>query len=217
MQREEIWQAVRAERLSLAALLEGLTPDQWEHASACPGWRVRDVAAHLTLAPHATYGLVLKELAKARGDFDRMIHRTAVARAAAPTADLVADLRAIADSRRLAPFTTINEPLLDVLVHGQDIAVPLGVDRPMPPAGATTAADRVWRKAFPFFARRKLRGLRLAATDVRWSRGDGELVEGPIAALLVLLTGRRYTLPQLTGPGVALLTGTPHSQKGRVP
>lgn len=217
MQAEEIWQTVRAERLSLAALLDGLTPQQWEHPSACPGWRVRDVAAHLTLAPHATYGLVLTELARARGDFNRMIHRTAVARAAAPTEDIVADLRAIAGSRRRAPFTTRIEPLLDVLVHGQDIAVPLGIERPMPPRGAMAAADRVWRRAFPFFARRKLRGLRLVATDAQWSRGDGELVEGPIAALLVLLTGRRYTLPRLSGPGAALLTTTSQIHEGRVP
>ena len=30
-------------------LLAGLSGEQWEHPSLCEGWRVRDVAAHLTL------------------------------------------------------------------------------------------------------------------------------------------------------------------------
>jgi hypothetical protein len=58
---------------------------------------------------------------------------------------------------------------------------------------------------FPFQARRRLSGLRLAATDVPWSVGDGPAVEGPIAALLLLLTGRSAALGELSGDGVPLL------------
>ncbi|MGI5458087.1 hypothetical protein ACQEWB_33905 [Streptomyces sp. CA-249302] len=31
---------------------------------------------------------------------------------------------------------------------------------------------------------------RLVATDIEWTRGEGEEVRGPIKALLLLLTGR---------------------------
>ena len=106
-------------------------------------------------------------------------------------------------SRRTAPGVTDLEPLIDVLVHGQDIAIPLGRVRPMPAQAAATAATRVWSMRWPFHAKRKLSGLRLAATDHPWSAGQGLLVEGPVAAILLLLTGRRAALPQLSGPGAA--------------
>ena len=47
-----------------------------------------------------------------------------------------------------------------------------------------------------------MRGLRLVATDHAWSVGEGRLVEGPMAALLLLITGRAAALPLLSGPGV---------------
>lgn len=49
--------------------------------------------------------------------------------------------------------------------------------------------------------------LRLQATDTDWAVGEGAQVEGPIAALLLLLTGRRVALAQLSGPGADLIRG----------
>jgi hypothetical protein len=43
--------------------------------------------------------------------------------------------------------------LFDVLVHAQDIAIPLGRDYPMPPEAARAGADRVWTMGWPFCAR----------------------------------------------------------------
>ncbi len=91
--------------------------------------------------------------------------------------------------RRLAPTTSPREPLLDLLVHGQDIALALGRRREMPPAAARDAADRVWTMRVPPRPW-PLPKARLVATDVVWTRGEGEEVRGPIAALLLLLTGR---------------------------
>jgi uncharacterized protein (TIGR03083 family) len=39
----------RAERERLAALLGGLSQEQWAAPSLCAGWRVREVAAHITM------------------------------------------------------------------------------------------------------------------------------------------------------------------------
>jgi uncharacterized protein (TIGR03083 family) len=111
----------------------------------------------------------------------------------------------MAGSRRKAPGVSHLEPLIDVQVHGQDIAIPLGRPRPMPARAAAAAADRVWPSLFPWRAGRKLSGFRLAATDCSWSAGDGQLVEGPIGAILLLLTGRRAALAQLSGPGARTL------------
>lgn len=91
-------------------------------------------------------------------------------------------------------------------MHGQDIAIPLGRRRDMPLEAAAVAATRDWTMGFPFYARRRLAGLRLDATDVDWSVGQGAVVEGPIAALLLVLTGRPAGLAALSGDGMADLT-----------
>jgi uncharacterized protein (TIGR03083 family) len=170
---------------------------------------VRDVAAHLALAQTGA-GRATVDLLRAGGRLQRMIHDTAVRHAALPPGQLTGRIRGMAGSRRTAPGVTPLEPLLDVLVHGQDIAVPLGRSRTMPVAAATTAATRVWNLPWPmsttFRTRRRLAGLRLVATDTDWAVGEGDPVEGPIQALLMVLTGRTAGVrDELSGPGASRL------------
>ena len=173
MDRDEVWRAIDGERVSLADLLDRLGDQEWETLSLCAGWRVRDVAAHLTMA-HARLFPVAVAAVRARGNFDRMIHDSAVRQARRlPVREYAPRLRAMAGSRRKAPGVSHLEPLIDVLVHGQDIAIPLGRPRPMPVPAAVAAADRVWPSLYPWRAGRKLSGFRLAATDCSWSAGDG--------------------------------------------
>ncbi|MBT2385554.1 hypothetical protein J7E86_18635, partial [Streptomyces sp. ISL-11] len=120
-------------------------------------------------------------------------------------AALAAELRALAGSHRHAVGTTHVEPLLDVLVHGQDIALPLGRPREIPPPAAAVAATRVWTMGVPFRARKRFRGLRFAATDAVWAAGEGKDAEGPIGAILLTLTGRTAVLDRLSGEGAAEL------------
>ncbi|MBB3082617.1 maleylpyruvate isomerase family mycothiol-dependent enzyme [Geodermatophilus sabuli] len=204
MDVDEVWRTIDAERDGLAGLLEELSPAEWEAPSLCTAWRVRHVAAHLTLA-HMGAGPALVEAVRARGSFDRMIRDTALRAGGLPVEEYPRRIRAMVGSRRRAPFISPMEPLTDVLVHGQDVALPLGRTRPMPTAAAAAAATRVWETGFPFNARRRLRGYRLTATDTDWSAGEGAAVEGPIAALLLLLTGRDAALDQLAGTGAQQL------------
>jgi uncharacterized protein (TIGR03083 family) len=206
MDVDDVWQSIDAERAGLADLLDTLSPAEWAAPSLCPAWRVRDVAAHLTLA-HMPPATAVLEALRARGNYDRLVHDSAVQQGALPCDEFPRRLRAMVGSRRKIPFVAPLVPLLDVLVHGQDIARPIGRHRPMPPRPAAAAAGQVWSMGWPFHARRRLRGLRLAATDVPWSVGDGPAVEGPIAALLLLMTGRDAALDELTGPGVRALAG----------
>lgn len=202
---DESWQVVDRERASLVDLLEGLGPQEWEKPTQCGDWRVRDVAAHLTIAARISYGAVLREFVRARGSFDRMIHDTSVREGELPVTEIVANLRSTIGTRRLAPGTTRREPLLDILVHGQDIALALGRERAMPVEAARDAADRVWTMRFPPRPW-PLPRHRLVATDVEWTRGEGEEISGPISALLLLLTGRTAAAsPRLNG---AVPTGT---------
>jgi uncharacterized protein (TIGR03083 family) len=206
MDVDSSWRVIASERRSLADLLEQLTGEQWETPSLCSGWRVRDVAAHIAMVPTAPGPLAMARGAiRARGNFNRLNHELAVRHARRPTADIVAELRGEADSRRLPSVTSVTNLGFDILVHGQDIAIPLGVTRPMPPDAAKAGAARVWAMGWPFWARRRLRGYRLIATDTIWSAGAGAEVHGPIDALLLLLTGRPAGLTRLTGDGVNTL------------
>jgi uncharacterized protein (TIGR03083 family) len=205
---DDVWAVVDAERSSLADLLDGLAAAEWERPSLCVGWRVRDVAAHLALA-HTGPAAAAGAMVRAGGSFDRMIRDTARRHAAVPPDRIVAELRAMVGSRRRAVGVSHLEPMLDVLVHGQDIAIPLDRPRPVPVAAAAAAATRIWTMGWPlsraFRARSRLRGLALVATDTAWSAGEGERVEGPVAALLLLLAGRSAAVDRLGGPGGARL------------
>ena len=210
MEIESQWRWVETERRSLAALLAELGAEQWESPSLCTEWRVRDVAAHVAMTPAgepATRQL-LAGLVRARGDLWAFGRDVAIAWGAQRTpADVVAVLDQQAASRRMPRVTNAANLLLDVLVHGQDIAVPLGIDRPVPTEPGAAALRRIWAMGWPFHARRRLAGLALVATDADVRLGAGAEVRGPLAALLLLSTGRAAAAcERLTGPGLAGLS-----------
>lgn len=208
MDKDAQWAWVESERRSLADLLESLTPAQWEHPSLCPQWRVRDVAGHLAMTPAGdpSTGEMVRGLVRNRGDLWGMGRDVAVAWSARPPAEIVAVLRSMAASRRRPAVTTDANVLLDVIVHGQDIAVPLGLERPVPLEPGLASFDRIWRMGWPFWARRRLRGVTLVATDADLRVGDGPEVRGSLAALLLLVSGRRAAAVELLdGPGVTRL------------
>ena len=207
MDTEQTWRVIEQQRLAIADLLDGLSTEQWESPSLCAGWRIRDVAAHLTaVSQPPSPGSLLVDLIRARGSFHRLNTLASRRRARRPTEQLVADLRAGAASRKVPLVSNDRNVLFDLLVHGQDIAIPLGVDLRMPPEAAADGASRVWSMGWPFWAQRRLRGMRLTATDVEWSVGSEAEIRGPIRGLLLLLTGRTSTAaPLLSGEGLAQL------------
>lgn len=209
MERDEKWAVIADQRRVLAGLLDELDEAAWDQPSLCSDWRVRDVAAHVALTPQSPGVLrILGMGVRARGDFDALNRDLAVAHADRLGATVASELRRLADSRRKPAITTLDNLLFDTLVHVQDVAVPAARPVAMPLTAAREGAERVWRMGWPFWARRRLRGVRLIATDVEWTGGHGAEVRGPVQALLLLLTGRTGTaLPQLTGPGVQRLAG----------
>jgi uncharacterized protein (TIGR03083 family) len=206
MDESSIPQAVAAERRSLCDQLQLVDSSCWDTPSLCAGWSVKDVLAHLTTTTRTALPQVLLGALRAGGRFHRMTDRAARARSARFTPEeLIAQLRETADSARRMPGSAPMDPLLDVLVHGQDITRPLQMNRSMPSAAAIAALDHVVGNAF-YQAPRRLAGLAVEATDVRWSHGKGaHHVRGTAADLLLAITGRPNGLQHLTGSGVATL------------
>ncbi|MFF0903344.1 UNVERIFIED_CONTAM: maleylpyruvate isomerase family mycothiol-dependent enzyme [Kocuria sp. CPCC 205316] len=208
MNDDDVWAAIDLQRRRTADLLAGLSEEQWGRPSLCEGWTVRDVAAHLTLQQMGPVA-ALRSALRHPGGLNHIIRESARDRARRPADRLVAGVSASVGSRRPNVGLTNLETLIDILVHGQDIAVPLGLELEMPPKAAAAAAERVrasggTRKA-QVFRHLPLEGFRLSATDVSWAAGEGPEIRGPIAALLLLLTGRRAGLDRLTGDGAEML------------
>jgi uncharacterized protein (TIGR03083 family) len=205
---ERSWQVIEQQRLSLADLLESLTDEQWNTPSLCEGWRVKDVAAHVAMTPQPPTLMALAgELIRARGSLANATRDVAVQYAERPGVDLVAEMREHASSRRLPKVTNYRNIVLDILVHGQDIAIPLGIPREMPKDAVLAALERAWTIGRLLGVSRSIKRFRYTATDVDWRAGQGPEVVGPGAALLLLLTGRTVAIPQLSGPGVDALSG----------
>lgn len=193
-------------REQTADLLRDLTPEQWEAQSLCEGWKVREVAAHLSVLGRMSPLAIAQGMLKARGNFNRYVDSDAREHAAKhDTGELVAELRLAANNFNRPPGTSKLDPLADVIVHTLDITVPLGIEWSAPTDAAVAAAERLAFTGGLLMNAKRMRGLRLEATNADWSKGHGPVVRGPIESLLLLLAGRRIALTGLTGEGVAVL------------
>lgn len=216
MNDDELWAAIDAQRVRTVALLRELNGDEWDRASLCDGWRVRDVAAHLT-KQQLTLRDALKDLLRHPGSLNHVVNASAIAEAnRRPPEDLIADIAGMVGSRRHNIGVTARETLIDIVVHGQDIAIPLERRLEVAPKTAATAVRRVWagqasrrgRLMARVFRALPYQSYRLIATDVDWAAGEGPEIRGPILAILLLLTGRTAGYAQLSGPGAVALGTT---------
>lgn len=205
MDRAWVFDAAADERRQIANLAADLDDAQLAKPSLCTGWDVKTVLAHLVsvvVDGTATFMWV----AVRRGSMDRGINELALRRAREPVPQIVASLHRCADRRMSPPGAGPLDPLADVLVHGGDIRIPLGLPF-QPDAERACAAidflDGAWR--FALVSRGLLNGLRLQGTDVERAWGEGAEIRGPVAALMMVSAGRAALLDTLEGPGVPTL------------
>lgn len=194
------------ENADFSALLHDLTSEEWERDSLCDGWKVRDVVGHILDGNELRLWSLPFRLARFGFSSDRSGRHHSIRRAAGRTPDQL-----IADFDRRDPWAgtcRVFPPrlvLLDRLVHHQDIRRALDRPRTIPEDRLVAALEGTPRLGSVFGARRRTRGLRLEATDVDWSWGDGPLVRGAGEALLMAMLGRADALDDLTGEGLARL------------
>jgi uncharacterized protein (TIGR03083 family) len=186
------------ERCDLAAFLASLTQQEWQAQSLCEKWTVKDVVAHVVSYEELSILGVAKRFAK--GLFVRANEIGVREFAPMSPDELLNFLRGhLRPNGLTAAFGGIIG-LIDGAVHHQDIRRALGYPRVVP-------VERLER-ILPLVpgnprlgAGRRIKGLRLSATDVAWQHGDGPEVTGAGEALLMAMTGRCATLDELSGPG----------------
>lgn len=203
--REFVFAAVADERRRIAHLLDALDDAQLATPSLCAGWDVKTVAAHVVSTVTDGTPAFLR-LALRRGSMARAIDELARRSAQRPARDIAASLRHCADRRISPPLFGPLDPLADVLVHSGDIRIPLGLRFAPDPQVAALAMDFLtgpW--PFGFVPLGRLRGISLRANDIRRIWGRGAEIRGPVAALMMAVSGRTALLHLLDGPGVARL------------
>ncbi len=208
MDKADLWRHIHAERAELATTLAELSDEEWGHDTLCPGWTVHDIAAHVISTAQIGWGDIAAMSARQFGrGYNAMIFREVKRLGARETREsILGDYERYAGSTRHVPTTTTVEPLIDALLHHQDIVRPLGRTRDMPPEAAAVAADRVRRLAFLMGTRKLVRSVRMVATDVDWTRGDGPAIKGPMQELLMLASGREPDRALLEGDGLVALS-----------
>jgi len=200
-----VFAAVADERRRLADLLGGLDAAQLATPSLCAGWDVKTVGAHIVSTVMDGTPTFLR-VALRRGSMARAIDELARHRARLPVAEIVASLRGCADRPISPPLAGPLDPLADVLVHGGDIRIPLALPFRPDPLLAALAMDFLtgpWPFGFVPLGRR--RGISLRATDIRGEWGTGAEIRGPVAALMMAISGRTALLHLLDGPGLPRL------------
>ena len=199
--------AVVAERKELAAMLGELTPEQWGAPSLCAGWRVREVLAHMTMPFRMSVAQFGLEMAKARGNFDRMADRMAKRDTARLSdAELLASLRDNVEHPWRPPGGGTAGALSHDVIHGLDISVALGLERRPPVERIGLILGSMRDKNVRYFGT-DLSGVRLEANDLEWSLGDGEPLRGSARDLLLVICGRRIPENLLEGTPAARFAG----------
>lgn len=196
----QLWRSTSTARAALADDLADLNEKQWRAPSLCTEWNIEQVLAHLTAAASLGRFQWLRSIAGA--GFRPAVHndRRLRERLGATPEETLHRFRAVIDSTA-APTADTAAYLGEVIVHGQDIRFPLGIDTEVDLESLTHVAHFFAQRNFTVPSRSMVRGLRLRATDGSFDHGAGATVAGPTLALVMAMAGRRAYLDQLDGPG----------------
>jgi uncharacterized protein (TIGR03083 family) len=202
----EIRKAVAGERADLADLLAGLRQEDWDKATLCAGWRVRELVAHITMPYRLSMPKFLAGLVRAGGKFDRYADRQARCDAAELSADELVDcLGRNVDHPWKPPGGGYQGALSHDVIHGLDVSVALGIDRRVPEERMRYILDDMKPRQLKYFGV-DLTGIQLRATDLDWTHGTGTPLSGTAQDLLLVLCGRALPPGHLSGAPAARFT-----------
>jgi uncharacterized protein (TIGR03083 family) len=208
MKPTDTWKYIHSERSQMVETWAALSAEQWATASWCAGWSVQDVAGHVLAAAEQTPVNFYKELISAGLKFNVFTDRGARRLAAVGPAELVRRLEARTSTTNHPP-APVMAMLGEIVVHGEDIRRPLGLEHRSPEAALVALADSWKNSNLLIGAKRRTAGLSLRATDADWAHGDGPEVRGPLISLVMAMVGRKGAHADLAGEGLAILAPRP--------
>jgi uncharacterized protein (TIGR03083 family) len=202
---EDVWALLFDERKDFASFLEALTPAQWDTQTLCTEWKVRDAVSHVILAVTSSKTEFVKSFVTSGFNFNKSMSRDARAHGQLAPDVLLKELRDHIDDRRLPPGIKPPNLLGDTVVHQQDCRRPLNMPRIVPEERLRVVLDAM-KNVQPILGNKKrIAGIKLSATDMDWTWGDGAEVSGPGEAILMAMNGRTTALDDLSGDGLATL------------
>src|ERR1035438_3668522 len=175
MKSEDTWTYIHSERAQLADTWVDLSSEQWATSSWCEGWSVQDTAGHVLAAAEQTPLNFYREMISAGFRFNVFADRDAKRLASIGPDELVRRLRARTSTTNHPP-APVMAMLGEIVVHGEDIRRPLGLEHRSPEEALVAVADSYKKTNLLIGAKRRIAGLRLRATDIGWGRGEGAAV-----------------------------------------
>ena len=208
MDKSGIWPAIKVERAALAEQLGGIADDQWDVASLCEGWTVRDVLAHMTASAKINGLAFFPKLIGAGFSLSKMQAKDIATERGSSPSDTLQRFRSIIDSTTHPPGPS-DTWLGEAVIHSEDIRRPLAIAYDHDTEAVVRVAEFYKGSNLVVGAKGRIAGLHLRATDAEWSHGSGPEVAGPILSLVQAMTGRKAAIDDLSGDGVATLASRP--------
>jgi uncharacterized protein (TIGR03083 family) len=205
-------------RQALADALAGLTPDQWGGPTLCTKWTPGHVLAHLTMPYRISGPDFMAGLQRCGGDFTAFSDEVAETDSTIPQAELVGILASNAGTPWEPPGGGLIGALTHDVIHGLDMTWLLPVRYDIPAAAMTAVLNSV-TSPVPAAAREQLAaevspdasqmtvfgfslaGIKVVATDLDWSAGQGAELTGASRDLLPMLARREIPRDRFSGPG----------------
>jgi uncharacterized protein (TIGR03083 family) len=204
MSKPDLIPLAEEERADLLTLLRELTPAQWDAQSLCAEWRVRDVATHIVSYDELSKAATVATFVRG-GLRTGKVNDIALSRYRGLDPAGIIDL--VARNQRPSGLPSGFKggiALTDGTIHHQDIRRALGLPRAIPERRLVPVLS--FSLGAPTLSSKgNAKDLRLVATDVDWSAGDGPEVTGPGEAILMAAAGRTDALDDLSGDGLATL------------
>lgn len=200
MRDSDYWTLIHTERARLASLLDGLTAAQWRAQSLCSDWTVEQVVAHLSAAANTGRWAWIRSILAA--GFSSAKHNARLlSRYQGRTPEETLRIFRDSTTATIAPTKDYPAFLGEVIVHGQDIAEPLGQTL-VPDEEALVEVARFFAtKDFAINSKTLIKGLSLEADDVDFRTGSGPLVIGKLLDLVMAMAGRPSFAAALRGEG----------------
>jgi uncharacterized protein (TIGR03083 family) len=198
-----VQEIIAAHRRALADALDTLTAEQWRAPSLCAGWTGVHVLAHQTMPFRISEQDFMAGLQRSGGDFTKFSDEIADRDSKLPPGELVGVLRDNADTQWSPPGGSLTDALCHDVIHGLDITWPRELAYDINEQAVAKVLDAVTATGSQTLFGFPLDGIKVVATDLDWSAGQGAELTGGSRDLIPLLAGRAVPHELFGGAGAA--------------